>query len=183
MLQTHREAIERSSRTTIGPAIDAIVDSDLPQAQRVLQRWQAKEMWQRKSDGLFFYGVETGGQVSLHDFQDDALVGDAAKTTLDQLKPNSGIRAMIGAALVRFQLSDPDPARRAAALQAIQRDPDAGQLEPLRASIEGEADAAILAQKQRLEQLLTIAYDPDPAARVAAIEAASGGVSLTCARP
>ena len=39
---------------TIGPAISAIGQSGLAQAQDVLETWAAKEMWQRKSDGLLF---------------------------------------------------------------------------------------------------------------------------------
>jgi urea transport system permease protein len=35
---------------------------------------------------------------------------------MDNLKPNSGVRAVIAAALVQFQLSDPDPKRRLDAL-------------------------------------------------------------------
>ena len=59
---------------------------------------------------------------------------------------------------------------RAAALTSIARDPTAEALEPLRASLATEADPALKAQKERLERFLTLRFDPDPAARVAAIE-------------
>jgi urea transport system permease protein len=179
VLQQHRELIEKSSRRTIGPAIDALAGSGLGPAQNVLQKWQSKQMWQREADGLFFYGTEGDTkQVTLFRFGDDAEVGAFDTGDLDQLKPNSGIRALIGAALVQFQLSDPDPERRRAALLAIQRDPAANQLAPLRASIASEADPAIKAQKEHLNQLLTIGYDQDEATRIAAIEAASGSIAL-----
>jgi len=179
VLQQHRALIEKSSRKTIEPAIAAIAASGLAEAQDVLQKWQSKEMWQRKADGLFFYGLEVENkQVRLFRFEDGAGLGDLAKGDLKQMKPNSGVRAMIGAALVRFQLSDPDPMRRRAALLAIQRDPDASQLAPLRASIAAETDPGIRAQKEHLTQLLTIGYDSDAAARIAAIKAASGKISL-----
>lgn len=120
VLQEHRVEIEKSSRKTIGPAIDAIANSGLPAAQTVLQKWQDKDMWQRKADGLFFYATPgAGGSYTLFDFDDGTEVGVADKGDLDQLKPNSGIRAMIGAALVQFQLNDPNPARRRDALLAI----------------------------------------------------------------
>ena len=111
-------------------------------------------------------------------FGSDAEVGTFASRDLKQLKPNSGIRALIGAALVQFQLSDPDPKRRLAALLAIQRNPDASQLAPLRASIAKEPDAEIKRQKMSLNQLLTIGYDSDQATRIAGIKEASGGISL-----
>ncbi len=179
VLQQHRALIEKGSRKSIEPAIAALAASGLDQAQDVLQKWQSKVMWQRKSDGLFFYGLEVEDkQVRLFDFDDGAEIATSPKGDLKQIKPNSGVRAMIGAALVQFQLSDPDPVRRLAALQAIERDPDASQLAPLRASIANEPDTDIKVQKEHLNQLLTIGYDSDEATRVAAIEASSGTISL-----
>ena len=178
ILQDYREVILKSSRKTIGPAIEAVAASGVTRAQSVLEAWQAKDMWHRKSDGLFFR-VEKGGSLyALYDLDTGALVGEAEKAELDQIKPNSGIRALIATALVQFQLSDPDPANRLAALASLERNPTADALAPLRASIAGETDAQILAAKMRLERLLTMAYDTDPADRVAAIEEMSGGSGL-----
>ena len=58
LLQEHGEIIAKSSRRTIGPAIDALADSGLLEAQAVLERWQAKEMWFDKDTGLFIYAEE-----------------------------------------------------------------------------------------------------------------------------
>jgi len=179
VLQSQRALIEKSSRRTIGPAIDALVASGLPQIQNVLEVWQAKQMWQRKTDGLFFTAAKNAdGTYTLRDFEEGAEVGTVASTDLKQLKPNSGVRAMIATALVQYQLSDPDPAKRADALNSIARDPEAALLAPLRASIEGEKDPDILARKQRLEQLMSMAYDTDVANRVAAIENMSGDLGV-----
>ncbi|TCS66300.1 amino acid/amide ABC transporter membrane protein 1 (HAAT family) [Primorskyibacter sedentarius] len=179
VLQEHQETILKSSRKTIGPAIDAIAASGLPQAQAVLEAWANKEMWSRESDGQFFKGEEAEDkQVRLIDFDTGDVVGAIAKSDLKQLKPNSGIRAMISTALVRFQLMDPDPAKRQDALTSIQRDPEASLLEPLRASFESETDPVLLAQKQRLERLLTIGYDTDTSARITAIDDMSGDLGV-----
>ncbi|KIC41774.1 branched-chain amino acid ABC transporter permease [Ruegeria sp. ANG-S4] len=179
ILQEHQEIIAKSSRKTIKPAIDAIASSGLPQAQEMLETWAAKDMWMRKSDGLFFAGKKGEGRTyELTDFDTGDVVGTFEKSELKQLKPNSGIRAMIGTALVQFQLTDPDRAKRLAALQSIQRDPEGVLLEPLRASIKDEPDAGLKAQKQRIERLLTIGYDESTAARVSAIEEISGDLSV-----
>ncbi|MFW8595892.1 urea ABC transporter permease subunit UrtB [Cribrihabitans neustonicus] len=179
ILQEHQAAIAKSSRKTIGPAIEAIAGSGLPQAQHVLETWAAKSMWMRKSDGLFFAGADTGNHSSqLTDFDSGEVAGTYPKKELQQLKPNSGIRAMIGTALVQFQLADPDPAKRQAALTSIQREPQARLLAPLRASIESEPEAELKARKQRLERLLTIGYDEDTRARVAAIAEMSGDLGV-----
>ena len=178
LLQEHRALIEKSSRKTIAPAIDALASSGLTEAQTVLERWQAKELWQRKDDKLFFLAEKDGKSYVLRDITTGADVGTYEKKALKQLKPNSGVRAMIGAALVRFQLTDPDPARRTAALEAIARDAEAAHLAPLRAAIDGEEDPALKAQKIRQERLLTIRFDEDEAARVAAIDGFSGDLGV-----
>ena len=88
------------------------------------------------------------------------------------------MRGVIAAALVQFTLSDPDPKRRAEALTSIARDPTPETLEPLRASIADEPDPALKAQKERLARFLTLRFDPDPAARVDAIESLGSDTSL-----
>ena len=175
LLQRHGEIIAKSSRKTIGPAIDALADSGLPAAQQVLERWQAKEMWRDKESGLFVFAEEIDrDSIRIFDPVDGAEIGAVADKGYKQLKPNSGIRGMIGAALVQFQLSDPDPATRATALDAIERDPEASHLAALRKATGTEADAGLKARKVRLERLLTIRFDEDEAARIAAIESFAG---------
>ena len=179
VLQSQRALIEQSSRRTIGPAIDALAVSGLPQVQTVLEVWQAKDMWQRRADGMFFAATKNAdGTYMLQSFDDGADVGNAVSADIDQLKPNSGVRAMIASALVQFQLSDPDPAKRADALNSIARDPEAALLKPLRASIASETDADILIRKERLERLMTMAYDSVEPRRVAAIAEMSGDLGV-----
>ena len=60
-----------------------------------------------------------------------------------------------------------------AELDAIARRPDATHLAALRAAA-ADPDPALAARKARLERLLTIRFDPDPQARIAAIEGFSG---------
>ncbi|MDR6266677.1 urea ABC transporter permease subunit UrtB [Roseobacter sp. N2S] len=179
VLQTHRALIEESSRRTIGPAIDGIANSGLPQMQAVLEAWQAKDMWQRSSDGWFFAATKSGADsYELTNFADGSVVGTYPKGEVAQIKPNSGIRAMIATALVQFQLSDPDTMRRSDALDSISRNPEAALLAPLRASIPTESDPDLLARKIRIERLMTMAYDPEADARVTAIQAMAGDLGV-----
>jgi urea transport system permease protein len=179
LLQDNRAMIEKSSRRTIQPTIDALVASGLPQMQVVLQKWRARDIWQRQADGLFFSGTEGPARmIRLVDFDTGETVGDYVSSDLTQIKPNSGVQALIGTALVQFQLSDPDPDRRRAALLSISRAPEADLLAPLRASIPGETDTGLRAQKERLNTLLTIAHDSNEAARIKAIEAVAGDLGV-----
>ena len=178
LLQDNRQLIEESSRRTIGPAIDALGSSGLDRAPVFLEAWQARSVYQRDADGLFFIGSEADGTTLALDVDTGESVGEITRDGFTQLRPNGGIRSMIGAALVQFQLQDPDPDRRRGALQAIARDAEASHLTALRDSIESEDDPEIRAAKERLERILTITFDSDETARIDAIDGFSGDIGL-----
>ena len=173
----NRAQIEKPSRQTIGPVIAALAASGDPMADDILSAWADKRLVIRKSDDALFLATPEADGFTLTAL-DGTPAGTAVKADLTELKPNAGVRGVIAAALVQFTLSDPDPARRAEALTSIARDPTAETLEPLRASIATEEDPALKAQKERLERFLTLRFDPDPAARVAAIESLGSDTSL-----
>ncbi|MEM7744470.1 MAG: urea ABC transporter permease subunit UrtB [Pseudomonadota bacterium] len=182
LLQDQRELIAKSSRRTIGPVIDAIAASGLGEAQIVLERWQAREMWLGKSgelDGQFFFAEEIDRRnLRLLDISTGAIVAEVEKKDFRQLKPNGGVRAMIGAALVRFQLLDPNRESRVAALDAIERDAEASHLPALRGAIDEEPDADLKMRKERLEGLLTIRFGETEGERIAAITRFAGDLGV-----
>ena len=179
LLEQHGDEIARSSRRNIGPAIDALARSGLPSAQTVLERWQSKEMWRNRETGLFVYAEEVDRDtLRVFDFADNSEIGLVPDDDYDQLKPNSGIRGLIGAALVQFQLSDPNPETRLTALNAIERDAEASHLAALRGAMDSERDPVIKSRKQRLERLLTIRFGETDQERIAAIESFSGDLGV-----
>ena len=179
ILQENRKLIIKSSRKTIEPAIEAIVTSGLPQAKSVLQTWQNKDLWLRKKDGLFFQAKKIDNKTyELIDLQNNKVIDQDSKSNLKQIKPNSGIRALIANALVRFQLSDPDPNERITALKAIERAPSKEALIPLRTSIDGESNLNIKEMKVLLERLLTISFDETENQRLEAINDVSGNLDI-----
>lgn len=169
LLQEDPAAIADPSRRKVGEVLDRLVDSGLPEVPVFLERWQGKQVFQRESDGLFFFAEEDGDGHVLFDISTGAEVGRAGPRELRELKPNAGVRGVIGSALIEFQLSDPDPARRTAALASIAADPAAELLGPLRAAIPGEEDPTLLARKERLEALLSARFEEDRELRVFAI--------------
>ncbi|MFO1201473.1 MAG: urea ABC transporter permease subunit UrtB [Tabrizicola sp.] len=173
----NRALIEKPSRQTIGPVIAALAGSGDAMADDILSAWEDKRLVIRKADGGIFVAAAEGDGFALTAL-DGSAAGTAGKAELTELKPNAGVRGLIATALVQFTLSDPDPAKRAAALASIAQDPTAEALEPLRAAIADEDDPALKAQKERLERLLTLRFDADSAARVAAIEGFGGDLGL-----
>ena len=177
ILIENRALIEKPSRLTIGPVIDALAASGDPAAALILSAWAEKGLGIRKADGSFVLIAANSEGYDLRDLT-GAPVGAAAKSDITELKPNAGVRGLIATALVQFTLSDPDAAKRLNALTAIARDPTAEALTPLRASIDTETDSALKSQKQRLERLLTMQFDPDSAARVTAISSFGADLGL-----
>ncbi|AZL58222.1 urea ABC transporter permease subunit UrtB [Tabrizicola piscis] len=173
----NRDQIEKPSRQTIGPVITALAGSGDPMADDILTAWGDRRLVVRKSDRAMFIAVAEGDGFALTAL-DGSPGGTIAKADVTELKPNAGVRGLIATALVQFTLSDPDPTIRAAALASIARDPTAEALDPLRASLESEADPALKVQKERLERFLTLRFDPDPTARVAAIESLGADPAL-----
>ncbi len=179
LLQDHHKAVEKASRKSIDTVLGALIDSGQPEVPVFLENWREKNVWMRKEDGLFFFAEDLGDKsYRLIDVDTGQDVATADKKALKQLKPNSGVRGVIATALVQFQLSDPDISRRNAALEAIERGPEASHLSALRGAIENESDPALKARKQRLERLLTVTYDDDNAARVSAIESFAGDLGV-----
>ncbi|SEQ39584.1 urea transport system permease protein [Loktanella sp. DSM 29012] len=177
ILQTHAAEVADPSRGSVSVVLDDLVASGLPQVPTFLERWSDKGVWQNTADGQFYYGRTDGDDLALTD------IDTGTQTTVDragytELRPNGGVRRVIGTALVQFQLSDPDLGRRQSAIDSIARRPDADQLAPLLASIDGEPDSLLRARKIQLANFLSASFAGDPADRIAAIDSLSRDTSI-----
>lgn len=178
LLAKNQAAIAKPSRATAETLIKDLLASGAEGVQPFLEKWGKREVWVRKADGAFFTVEKDGENFKLIDIATGKEAGTAQKGEIDQVKPNAGVQALVTGALVQFQLSDADPARRAAALADLERKADAAQLAPLRASIEGETDAFLKQRKERLARLLTIRFGATPEERVAAIKSFEGDIAV-----
>lgn len=178
VLKEYSKDIERPSRQKVDAVIDILFASGADGIPAFLKRWRDKQVWLRKEDGAFFFAPDARGDIELTDIDTGQSVGTVSSRDLKQVKPNSGVRAVIGAALVRFQLSDPDPAVRSTALDTLERDADKTQLEPLRTSIATESDPDLKTRKERLERLLTIAFGATTSERIEAIHYFDGDLGI-----
>ena len=160
------EEIEQPSRRTVEPLVAQIAATG-PEGLALLQAWSDRRL-----------GLADGRAVIMDgETLRDAATGAPVTGDVRSLRPNSGVRGVIEAALAGNALSDPDPRRRAAALDSFSRGADAEGLTALRAALD-DPDPVLAARKARLERLLTIQFDPDSAARVVAIEGLAGDVGL-----
>ncbi|SFH51853.1 amino acid/amide ABC transporter membrane protein 1, HAAT family [Palleronia marisminoris] len=177
ILQLHTEEVENPGRQTVGVVIEDLIAAEMPVVPVFLTHWQDREIVLNAEDGRFYALVDDAdGQATIRDL-DTGAESTVAAPALTEVRPNGGVRREIAAALVRFQLSDPAPANRRAALDAIARQPDADQIAPLAASVEDEEDEVIRADKERLLNILTARYGDTTEARITAIERLSGRIT------
>ncbi|MDW3182877.1 urea ABC transporter permease subunit UrtB [Roseobacter sp.] len=176
ILQTHADEIAKPSRKTVNVALEDLVASGLPTVPGFLEAWVEKSVWQR-GDGQFFIGAVEDDQINLRDV-DSGAETTADKSDFKQLKPNGGVRRVIGTALVQFQLSDDNLTRRTTAVASIARRPAADQLAPLLASVEGEPDPTLKARKIQLANFLSARFADNPEDRITAINSLAKDTSV-----
>jgi urea transport system permease protein len=178
VLQQNEALVSQASRRTVSTVIDAVIATENDAVPGFLEKWRERDVWQRDSDKLFFFVQDADADTySLIDIETGESAGTANKDDLSNLRPNSGVREVIGAALVQFQLASPDPARRQEAITAIERAPEASHLAALRRAVD-DPDPDLKARKARLELLLAARFETDPTVRIGAIEALGSSLSL-----
>lgn len=167
VIDANLDRLERPSRLTVEPLVAQIAATG-PEGLALLQAWADRDL-----------GLTADGRLLIAgDPPVDAVTGQPAPDTdVSMLRPNSGVRGVIESALVTGLLVDPDPTRRAAALDTLARGGSFQQLQALRDAMD-DPDPALAARKARLERLLTIQVGEDSQNRVAAINDLAGDVGL-----
>ncbi|MCT4682911.1 MAG: urea ABC transporter permease subunit UrtB, partial [Roseicyclus sp.] len=180
LLQDNSELVADASRRTVQEILDILVDSQLPEVPQFLATWQARELYQRDSDGLFVYVADPDADpLTLLDISTGEVLGTAGSREVTQLRPNRGVQGVIAATRVQFQLASDDPALRMAALDSIESDPEESHLALLQGLLDTETDPDLRARIEVILPALVIAFSDEDAPRVAAIESLAGNISLS----
>ncbi|MFU8898594.1 MAG: urea ABC transporter permease subunit UrtB [Roseinatronobacter sp.] len=183
VLQTVQPLVASPSRGTVPEMLAALIAADAPGTVAFLRAWSDREVYERPEDGFFFFAREGADRnLVLIDIDSGAEAGTASSRDVNQIRPNAGVRREVNAALVQFELLNPNPARRLAALDSIARSPDAEQIEALEIALEAEEDSAIAVRMQRLLDLLNARFATDTATRVDAIDGLRGDISTEARR-
>jgi len=178
VLQQYQDEIASPSRRSIGPVIEELLQGGPPEMVDFLRRWQAREVYLWPEDGRFYYAEEAGDDLRLIDIDTGEAVAEVSSRDVDRVRVNGGVRRVVAAALVPYELSAPDPKHRQAALDAIGRSADASQIGPLAESIPGETDPDLKERKQRLLLLLKAQFGATKSERLDAIAALGGDTSI-----
>lgn len=171
--------IIKGSVKTAPPVIKELSDIGDASAMRFLSLWQEKSLWYRRSDKQIFAAQEANdGSYNLQDINTLAVIENLPKKQIKQIKPNSGLRALIADSLVAFRLLSDDKSVREEAVANLARSGKARHLQPLRAALNVEQDHALKQEMQRLERFLTIQFGANSEERVRAIESITNSLSV-----
>jgi len=179
VIAEHVKDIKKGSVKTAPPIIAKVSALGGDAAANFLSLWQEKSLWYRKADDLIFSAYKSDdGSFQLFDIETSQLVSTASKSEIKQIKPNSGLRALIGQSLVTIRLASEEVETRRNALVSLSRKGKAQYLVPLRAAINEETDAPLKAEMQRLERFLTMNFDASSDARIKAINEFANDLSV-----
>ena len=179
LVQSQALSIIKPSVKTAPNVIDAIQTFDSKISNNFLLAWKQKKLWyQRNDNSIFFVKSHTNSQYYIFDLVTNKNLGLVEKNTLKQIKPNSGVRKLIGSALVTSQLNSHLIKNRISSLENISRNPKAIHLNPLREALSKESDENLKIQMIRLERLLTVKYEINETIRKSAILSFANDLSL-----
>ena len=179
LVQSQALSIIKPSVKTAPNVIDAIQTFDSKISNNFLLAWKQKKLWyQRNDNSIFFVKSHTNSQYYIFDLVTNKNLGLVEKNTLKQIKPNSGVRKLIGSALVTSQLNSHLIKNRISSLENIRRNPKAIHLNPLREALSKESDENLKIQMIRLERLLTVKYEINETIRKSAILSFANDLSL-----
>ena len=169
-ISENKSFIHKSSAKTITPIIDEISKFNSIKVEDFLTTWREKKLWYLKEDGkIIKVSTKDKKNYELTDFFTNKIIGNVGKKEIKQIKPNSGVRAIISSALVKFQLQNEDLQIRKKTFENLSRNPKEKFRILLREAIINEVDPTLREKMERFEKLLTVKFEKDIKKRIDAI--------------
>ena len=170
--------ISKSSAKTVRPVIEKLEMLNSSAAIEFLDKWQTKNLWFLKQKQEFVYVEKEGDRYRLTSPITGKIEGAVEKNLLKQVKPNSGVRAIIGSALVGHKLMSDDLEKRQESVEIIGRELKRRYLIPVAAALKNEENVELKQKLERLNRFLIIKFDPITSSRADAIRKLSGDLSV-----
>ncbi len=156
------EFFQKSSAKTIGPIIEELRHIESQSTEKFLLNWKDKALWFRKADGLIVQAATSDKKTyDLFTVITKQSLGTFSKKEIKQIKPNSGVRALISSALINFQLLNNDPLVRLKTVENLARNPKEEFREILNDAITKETNADLKNRMIRLAKILTAKFEKD----------------------
>lgn len=159
-----------------GRAVERLAATRHPRTVAVLDALLNGRLHTRKSDGKVVIADGAGGGYRLTDPVSGDDLGQAGRRDVGRISVNNQLRTQLRTAIAQLSLGAPDPAVRLAAVRQIIGDFSPENARLLAAAIEAEQDAGVR-EAMATGLALGALNDPDPAARLAAVQTLDGNLN------
>ncbi|MDB5978571.1 MAG: urtB [Nevskia sp.] len=166
-------ALPQADFSTRQQIVARLVELKPPHGRELLAAWLDNKLQSRQSDGKLFL-VETQDDVlSLTDPLTLQAAGTGKSEDFEQVRNNNALRKTLKVAIAEYDLADPAPRVRIAAVKQMRRDLDEDTVAALRQHLIVEKDRGV---QHQVEVALALGdlSDADAAKRLAAVKALEG---------
>ena len=150
-----------------------MVEQKPPHARDVLAAWLDNRLETRQSDGKLFLVEEHEDGLALTDPLTLQAAGNGKADDFERVRSNNALRKTLKVAIAEYDLADPDPRVRGAAVKQMRRDLDEDTVAALRQHLASEQDHGVRRQIAVALALGELA-DADAARRLAAVRTLDG---------
>jgi len=154
-------------------AIDAIAATGDSRAATVLEAMLERRLFTTKADKRLVIGKKTGKQFEIRDAATLEVIGAVEKRALKNVRINNRLRKKLRGVIGALSLQHKDPARRAAAADAVFKSRAASMIEPLKSALKTEPDEDVKSRLARAVAAVELVHSKDSAQRIAAIDTLS----------
>ena len=171
--------IIKSSSKTVDNILKKVDDFNEEAVAQFLTLWKNKKLYYiKKSKNIVLAKKADDNSYKVLDIFSNSLIKKFAKKDLKKIKPNSGVRAKISSALVRFQILSKDEEKRLNSIKALEKKILPEHLNLLRNALSFEQNIILRDRLQNLLYLAILEFSQNEVEKLKVLDKLSGNTSL-----
>jgi len=178
-INENSQYIIKSSSKTVDNILKKVDDFNEEAVAQFLTLWKNKKLYYiKKSKNIVLAKKADDNSYKVLDIFSNFLIKKFAKKDLKKIKPNSGVRAKISSALVRFQIFSKDEEKRLNSIKALEKKILPEHLNLLRNALSFEQNIILRDRLQNLLYLAILEFSQNEVEKLKVLDKLSGNTSL-----
>ena len=178
-INENSQYIIKSSSKTVDNILKKVDDFNEEAVAQFLTLWKNKKLYYiKKSKNIVLAKKADDNSYKVLDIFSNSLIKKFAKKDLKKIKPNSGVRAKISSALVRFQILSKDEEKRLNSIKALEKKILPEHLNLLRNALSFEQNIILRDRLQNLLYLAILEFSQNEVEKLKVLDKLSGNTSL-----
>ena len=178
-INENSQYIIKSSSKTVDNILKKVDDFNEEAVAQFLTLWKNKKLYYiKKSKNIVLAKKADDNSYKVLDIFSNFLIKKFAKKDLKKIKPNSGVRAKISSALVRFQILSKDEEKRLNSIKALEKKILPEHLNLLRNALSFEQNIILRDRLQNLLYLAILEFSQNEVEKLKVLDKLSGNTSL-----